>query len=271
VSGEPTSRREALAGGGRRLGLAVAAGSMTAAFAAAARQARAQDVVRVPSTLVEVLNFALTLERLEASFYEQGLGTAGLIPRADEVVFATLRRQEADHVEVLERLLGEKADPEPEFDFTAGGRLPALSDYETFKLLAQAFEDTGVRAYKGAVIAEAATPFVENPQLLTRVLRIHSVEARHAARVRRLRERPAWWPFDMDETTAVIEEVYATDPSLAEEERSWAVTEPVVKYGVDVPRVAGVSPRQAREAFEEPLGMAYVRKLVEPFIVDAGA
>jgi len=266
VSGEPTSRREALAGGGRRLGLAVAAGSMTAAFAAAARQARAQDV-QVPSKLVEVLNFALTLERLEARFYEEGLGTAGLVPPADEVVFATLGRQEADHADLLEELLGEKADPEPEFDFTAGGRLPALSDYETFKLLAQAFEDTGVRAYKGAAIAEAAKAFVEDPELLTRVLRIHSVEARHAARVRRLRGRPAWWPVDPDETTAVIEEVYAADRSLAEEERSWAVTEPVVKYGVDVPRVAGVSPRQAREAFEEPLGMAYVRKLVEPFVV----
>lgn len=126
-----------------------------------------------------------------------------------------------------------------------------------------------MRAYKGAAIAEAARTFVQTPAILTDALRIHSVEGRHAARVRRLRDRPPWWAFDMDEAPAAIQRVYATDESLAEEEPSWAVTEPVVKYGVDVPRVAGVTPREASEAFDEPLGMAYVLELVEPFIVDS--
>ncbi|HEV2752652.1 MAG TPA: ferritin-like domain-containing protein [Solirubrobacteraceae bacterium] len=268
MSGPPSSRREALVGGGRRVGLALAAASMPAVFAAAARQARAQDV-EVPSALVEVLNVALTLERLEASFYQQGLDKRGLIPPADEVVFSTLGRQEAEHVELLEGLLGDEADPAPEFDFTAGGRFPTFADYETYKLLAEAFEETGVRAYKGAAIAEAARPFVEHPKILTRALRIHSVEARHAARVRRLRGRQAWsWrPLDMVGTPPALRPIYATDESLTEEEPSWAVTEPVIKYGVDVAGVGGVSPREAGEAFDEPLGMASVLELVEPFVV----
>lgn len=268
MSEERSSRRDALAGGGRRLGFALAAVSMPAAFAMAARRARAQEP-DVPSELVELLNFALTLERLEATFYEEGLRSEGLIPAGDEVIFATLREQEEEHVEFLEELLDEDAEPAPGFDFTAGGRFSPFDDYATFTLLAQAFEDTGVRAYKGAAIAEAARTFVQTPAILTDALRIHSVEGRHAARVRRLRDRPPWWAFDMDEAPAAIQRVYATDESLAEEEPSWAVTEPVVKYGVDVPRVAGVTPREASEAFDEPLGMAYVLELVEPFIVDS--
>jgi rubrerythrin len=48
--------------------------------------------------------------------------------------------------------------------------------------LAQAFEDTGVRAYKGQ-----AANLMSKPDLLTAALQIHSVEARHASEVRRLR------------------------------------------------------------------------------------
>ena len=47
--------------------------------------------------------------------------------------------------------------------------------------LAQAFEDTGVRAYKGQ-----AKNLISTPDLLTAALQIHSVEARHAAAIRDL-------------------------------------------------------------------------------------
>jgi hypothetical protein len=57
-----------------------------------------------------------------------------------------------------------------------------FTNYETFKAVAQAFEDTGVRAYKGQ--APALMPYKD---VLTAALTIHSVEARHASQVRRLR------------------------------------------------------------------------------------
>jgi hypothetical protein len=49
--------------------------------------------------------------------------------------------------------------------------------------LAQAFEDTGVRAYKGQ-----AGNVMSNKTVLQAALQIHSVEARHASQVRRMRE-----------------------------------------------------------------------------------
>jgi hypothetical protein len=69
----------------------------------------------------------------------------------------------------------------PTFDFTVGGLFSPFTDYQQF-LLAQAFEDTGVRAYKGQ-----AANLMSKPDLLTAALQIHSVEARHASEVRRLR------------------------------------------------------------------------------------
>ncbi|MCY1220233.1 Ferritin-like domain protein [compost metagenome] len=53
--------------------------------------------------------------------------------------------------------------------------------------MAQAFEDTGVRAYKGQ-----AANLISTPDLLTAALQIHSVEARHASEVRRLRGLKGW-------------------------------------------------------------------------------
>ena len=53
--------------------------------------------------------------------------------------------------------------------------------------MAQAFEDTGVRAYKGQ-----AANLITTPDLLTAALQIHSVEARHASEVRRLRGLKGW-------------------------------------------------------------------------------
>jgi rubrerythrin len=58
----------------------------------------------------------------------------------------------------------------------------SFTDYQQFLALAQAFEDTGVRAYKGQ-----AANLMSKPDLLTAALQIHSVEARHASEVRRLR------------------------------------------------------------------------------------
>ena len=64
---------------------------------------------------------------------------------------------------------------------------PTFTDYQTFMVLAQAFEDTGVRAYKGQAGIAA-----ENKAILTAALQIHSVEARHASQVRRMRLQKGW-------------------------------------------------------------------------------
>ena len=86
-------------------------------------------------------------------------------------------------------------------------------------MLSVAFEDTGVRAYKGQAIAEAARTFLKSPALLTKALTIHSVEARHAARVRQLLGFESWFAGAFPDAPRLIKPVYATDRSLARTSR----------------------------------------------------
>lgn len=142
------------------------------------------------SPLTDALQLALTLEYLEDEYYAQGLAKAGLIPAADRVVFQTISKHETAHVAFLKTALtslGETPGAKPNFDFTAGGSFAPMDDYQTFMILAQAFEDTGVRAYKGQ-----AGNVMSNKDVLTAALQIHSVEARHASQVRRMRAQKGW-------------------------------------------------------------------------------
>ena len=147
----------------------------------------------LPGIVTDVLNFALTLEYLEAEFYTRGVGTAGLIPAGMRDVFDQIRKHEVAHVAFLQNVLGAAAVSKPTFDFSGGGGAGAgpfadvFRNPQTFMALAQAFEDTGVRAYKG----QAANLMGHN-EILRAALRIHSVEARHAAQVRRMRGQKGW-------------------------------------------------------------------------------
>ena len=133
--------------------------------------------------IVDVLNFALTLEYLERDFYRMGLNS-GIVPTMDRDGIITITKHEAQHVDLLVGALGSAAVARPaRYDFTAGGAFPTVfSDYQTFLTVANALEDTGVRAYKGQ-----AGNLITNKDVLTIALRIHSVEARHVAGIRRLR------------------------------------------------------------------------------------
>jgi Ferritin-like domain len=142
---------------------------------------------------VDVLNFALTLEYLEAEFYTRGLAADGLVPATARAVIDQIRKHEVAHVAFLQGVLGSAAVSKPTFDFTAGGGsntgvfADVFRSTSTFMALAQAFEDTGVRAYKGQ-----AANLMGNAEVLRSALRIHSVEARHAAQIRRMRGQKAW-------------------------------------------------------------------------------
>ena len=140
------------------------------------------------SDITDVFNFALLLEYLEAEFYSVALDMPGLIPASDRPVFMKIGEHERQHVALIKYLLGAKAIAKPGFDFTAGGKYPGVfSEYTTFLTLAQTFEDLGVRAYKGQ-----APRLKGNKEILLSALKIHSVEARHAADVRLLRGMRVW-------------------------------------------------------------------------------
>lgn len=146
--------------------------------------------VAAASALTDALQLALVLEYLEDEYYRRGLAASGLIPADDKVVFQQISKHETAHVAFLKAAissLGETPGTKPTFDFTAGGNFQPFSDYQQFMILAQAFEDTGVRAYKGQ-----AGNVASNKAVLQAALQIHSVEARHASQVRRMRANKGW-------------------------------------------------------------------------------
>jgi Ferritin-like domain len=166
-------------------------------LAAVSTQAFSQGL---PKQVVDILNFALTLEYLEDEFYRTAL-SSGFIPGQFTEVFSTISRHESEHVMTLTGALGGAAVAKPRFDFTARGKYPDIfSNFRTFALVSQTLEDTGVAAYKGQ-----APALTGGGQLLTTALRIHSVEARHAAEVRRIRGVRPWnGAFDKPMTKAQV-------------------------------------------------------------------
>jgi len=218
------------------------------------------------SVVLTVLNFALTLEYLEQGFYYKGLLTKDLIPTTAEYdAFITIRTHEEEHVAFLQttiKSLGGTPVALPTFDYTAGsgsGNGPfadVFTNYETFLDLAQAFEDTGVRAYKG----QAAT-LVGGGALLTAALDIHSVEARHASAVRQIRYANSfttakpWITLGDSGISSAFNSNYGGEQNL-------------VQAGINIVDINGfnINDEAASEAFDEPLSITRVQNLVAPFI-----
>ena len=123
---------------------------------------------------VDILNYALSLEYLQAAFYteaEQVRALRGKARRAVEVVGAVERA----HVKAFQDALGAAAIARPTFNFRG------VTESQTqFLKTAVAFEDLAVAAYKGQA------PRLVSDALLAVAVSIHSVEARHAAWMRYL-------------------------------------------------------------------------------------
>lgn len=236
------SRRDAVRGAGV-FGMGVALATMPVLMAGLARRAFAQSPL--PNSIINPLNFALVLEYLEADFYQMGLDSSGLIPSEDRDIFEQVNKHEQAHVAFLSGVLGNKAAIRPEWDFTAGGAFDPFNDYPTFMLIAQGLEDTGVRAYKGQAGAVAS-----NDDILTAALRIHSVEARHASEIRRLRGEKGWIPLNQANAPAALAAVYAGE-------------ENTTHLGIDVSSYQGAE--AGSEAFDEPLELEAVLAIAGTF------
>ncbi|WP_299760407.1 ferritin-like domain-containing protein [uncultured Pontibacter sp.] len=213
------------------------------------------------SDVVGVLKFALALERLEYQFYIQGVNS-GIISNAHQNVFISIREHERIHVELLEATIqslgGSLGDVPSKFDYTAGGVFPSpFGNYQLFLALSQAFEDTGVRAYKGQ-----APNLIENDDLLKVALQIHAVEARHASQVRRIRGRKGWIT---DEDYDGIDGFGGT--FMMASSAVYAGEKNTKHAGVEVTDVTTVPVMAVREAWDEPLSMEMVLDIVKPFIV----
>jgi hypothetical protein len=120
----------------------------------------------------EILNFALTLEYLEADFYNVKGKTLGLSGQA-KTYAREFGAEESAHVSALTaaiKQLGGKPVAKPTFVF------PATSE-RSFLALASVLENTGVGAYNGA------GPSLKSKQVLASAGSIVQIEARHAAAI----------------------------------------------------------------------------------------
>jgi hypothetical protein len=206
------TRRQAIARGAAvsstvAAGLAMA--SVPVALAALSTEAFGQGTA-LPADLKAVLDFALALEIFENEFYSAVLGTSSVA--AQNTAFAAVRggvtgaalttlqqiqKHEAAHVAFLKAQGATSTLTAASFDFT-GGRgtgtgpfAPATTDLAFLLTVAQGAEDTGVRAYKGQAGNLIGNNDAAHNAVLEAALRIHSVEARHAARIRRIRRLAA--------------------------------------------------------------------------------
>lgn len=189
-------KKGALAGGGL-----VAGGALFGTFLASA-EAAISSTHRSKRNDVAILNYALTLEYLEAAFYKQAVANAAYGDSADLKKFAeTVAGHEAAHVKFLKGALKSAAIKSPKFDFGA-----AVTDKATFAATAQVLEDTGVSAYLGQVGNVLQIP------VLKAAGTIATVEARHAAWIRFINgDTPAPAGFDTAKSEkAILKAVTAT-------------------------------------------------------------
>jgi Ferritin-like domain len=151
----------------------------------------------VSSGDVAILNFALTLEYLEAAFYAEAVSKGAL--HGETKKFATLvASHEAAHVAALKGTLGSKAVAKPMFDFKG-----TTANQAKFQATSEKLEYTGVSAYLGQV------GNIKSKAVLAAAGSILPVEAWHAAWIADIRRHggnppPAPTAFAKGKTKAQI-------------------------------------------------------------------
>jgi rubrerythrin len=163
-----------------------------------------------PPTDVSLLNYALSLENLEAAFYTQGLaqfssadfGNSTFIQNFGSVIsgdvyayLSLIRDHEIQHVRTLQSLItGLGATPVKACTYNFGYKTA-----DDFITIAALLENTGVMAYDGALSQ------IQSASLKTAAATVASVEARHASYLNLLTgASPSGPSFDTAASSTVI-------------------------------------------------------------------
>ncbi len=172
---DPASRRQFL----KLMGGGVAATSAFSIFLAACGGDGNKAATTEPTTTaasgqgsgdIAIVNYALTLEYLEADFYQQVIDS-GLFKGAQQSLIQAIGDHENQHVEALSGTvtkLGGTPATKPETTFP-------IDNPKSILALAATVENLGAAAYLG----QAGK--IKNKEILAAAISIHSVEARHAA------------------------------------------------------------------------------------------
>ncbi len=213
------------------------------------------------SDVTAALQYVLALKHAEVTLVTRGLASVkfdGPNAATDKQAIQMILEQDKLHVKFLETTIGTSAvKAQTNYDFTANGVFKdVLTSDNTFFKVVQGIKDTTIRAIKGV-----APSLVKQGDVLGAALSIHSVEARHSAKLRLIRLLDGYsaaskpWISQTDQTTGAIGEA------------NYAGEDNTTQGGKSVTGINGtsVSADQATEAFDEPLTKAQVLAALGPF------
>ena len=173
---------------------ALGSGALLAALAAPASASAAV-------TDLQILNFGLRFERLQASFYTEAdsVGTVGKMAPRKQRWAEVLGEHERAHVRIIKKILGSKAGKRPFFDFHG-----VTETEDSFTRTTVAMEDLTVALLAGV------TPQVHDRRLTAALFGLLTVEARHAAWARNIvKTTPAARSFDEPRSLDNVKEAVA--------------------------------------------------------------
>ncbi len=176
----------------------VSGGAVLGALAPSALASRGRPPAKFGRGDIGILNYALTLEYLEAAFYNGA--TAANLPLSSQAsaFLKVVTADENAHVKFLKSALGSKAAKRPKFDFKGTNTNAAM-----FMKTAQVLENTGVHAYSGQALNIKSGAYVKA------AVSILTIEARHASVIGLLNDPTGQMiapdgPFDTPLTAAKV-------------------------------------------------------------------
>ncbi|MEA2297420.1 MAG: hypothetical protein QOF77_356 [Solirubrobacteraceae bacterium] len=166
------TRLDFLRKGAVATGAAVGGGAVLSALAPSAFAATSHT--RPPASFgkgdVGILNYALTLEYLEAAFYNSATAANLALDAQTAAFLKIVTADENAHVAYLKKALGSAAAKSPKFNFKG-----TTTNVAMFKATAQVLENTGVHAYSGQALN------IKSGKVVRAAVSILTVEARHAS------------------------------------------------------------------------------------------
>lgn len=176
---DDVERKKFLRMAGKTIGAGAAASGLAAFIAACGGSSSSSGGAATPATTTSttasaggdlgIVNYALTLEHLEAQFYDKVIAS-NLFNGSTLSTLKTFGAEEHQHVAALTKVASSLGKPAP----APNGKFPLHSASAVAKLAASV-ENLGAAAYLGQA------PNIQSKEILTAALAIHTVEARHAA------------------------------------------------------------------------------------------
>jgi len=188
---------------------AFAGGALIAGLASAARAAE------LDRHDIDILNFDLTFEHLQAGFYDEAL-RFGALGQETTRWARVIGAHEQAHVKILNEVLGRHAVKKPFFNYQG-----VTEDEVAFTKTAVAMEDLTTDLLIGQLNELRA------PALVSALFSLLSVEARHAAWVRHaVGVLPIAGPLDQAKSLKEVAAVIGSTRFMKENPITWAKTAP---------------------------------------------